>query len=260
MENNVRGQRLKNAKDISGVRYGRLTALRPTDERWHRSVVWECKCDCGNVIRATTVKLNSGTKTSCGCLLKERPRRFADITGERFGRLVAIKPSGKTDAQGVIWECKCDCGQTVFLSLGKLKHSSIKSCGCIPPEQTVNLSGQRFGRLTAIRPTEERRHRAVVWECLCDCGKTSYVTTQNLTSGCSKSCGCLNNDRVRSTMVDLSGKKFGKLTAIRPTDLRINGRVIWECKCDCGNTAFVIGANLKRGSTKSCGCLRKERG
>lgn len=37
----------------------------------------------------------------------------------------------------------------------------------------LNLSGQRFGRLVAIRPTEERWRTSVVWECRCDCGQRS---------------------------------------------------------------------------------------
>ena len=252
-----RKQLKKNAKDITGNRYGKLTALRPTDERKKGSVVWECQCDCGNLYRTSVILLNGGQKTSCGCLSKEKPRRFVDITGERFGKLVAIKPTGETDASGYIWECQCDCGSIVYYSNGRLKHNGVKSCGCLSAMAATNLSGQRFGRLTAIKPTTERRHRAVVWECICDCGKTTYVTTQNLTSGGTKSCGCLNADIKRKTIKDLSGMKFGKLTVIKATDLRDNGRVVWECKCDCGNEALVIGTNLKSGSTRSCGCLRK---
>ena len=57
---------------------------------------------------------------------------------------------------------------------------------------------------------------------------------------------------------DISGQKFGRLTAIKPTEERRNGSVYWLCVCDCGNEVIVSGANLRQGNTKSCGCLKKE--
>ena len=57
-----------------------------------------------------------------------------------------------------------------------------------------------------------------------------------------------------SKFIDLTGKRFNKLTVLKrvPTD---NGVTRWECACDCGNTTIVRGSNLKNGSVKSCGCL-----
>lgn len=57
--------------------------------------------------------------------------------------------------------------------------------------------------------------------------------------------------------LDLTGKKFGRLTAIRPHGSSKSGGIIWECLCDCGNRCFVSRSNLGR-STKSCGCLSQE--
>lgn len=59
-----------------------------------------------------------------------------------------------------------------------------------------------------------------------------------------------------SKLVDNTNKKFGKLVAIRPTEKRNRGSVVWECKCECGNSAFVSSYNLLKGYTKSCGCIR----
>lgn len=60
--------------------------------------------------------------------------------------------------------------------------------------KTQNLSGQRFGKLTAIRRVENRRSpngkAIVMWECLCDCGNISIVPSSGLKSGHYKSCGC----------------------------------------------------------------------
>ena len=62
---------------------------------------------------------------------------------------------------------------------------------------------------------------------------------------------------------DLTGMKFGRLTAIKRVADHIepSGRKVamWECICDCGNTYTVSGKRLKNGITKSCGCLQKDR-
>lgn len=55
----------------------------------------------------------------------------------------------------------------------------------------------------------------------------------------------------------LEGKKFGKLTVIEKTNLRYHGRVIWKCKCECGNDAFVNSYDLISDRVKSCGCMRR---
>lgn len=57
---------------------------------------------------------------------------------------------------------------------------------------------------------------------------------------------------------DITGQKFGMLTALQNTGKKDNSRnFIWECECECGNTCEVSGNNLRTGHTKSCGCLRK---
>ena len=54
-------------RDITGRRYGRLIALRPTEQRLDKAVVWECRCDCGNVCFRSQRNLHSRRTTSCGC-------------------------------------------------------------------------------------------------------------------------------------------------------------------------------------------------
>lgn len=65
-------------------------------------------------------------------------------------------------------------------------------------------------------------------------------------------------------LIDLTGKKFEKLTVIKRADDHIqkNGRrrLRWECKCECGNIVIVSGDDIKKGHTKSCGCLLKTHG
>jgi hypothetical protein len=57
-----------------------------------------------------------------------------------------------------------------------------------------DLTGKRFGRLTVICRNGVNNHRAIIWSCLCDCGKTVDVIGSSLRSGHTKSCGCLHRD------------------------------------------------------------------
>mgnify|MGYP001019018313 FL=1 len=71
----------------------------------------------------------------------------------------------------------------------------MKSCGCLQKEsREKDLVGQRFGKLVVIKPTGNIKHHNQEWQCLCDCGKTTYVRSNTLTTGDTKSCGCLHSD------------------------------------------------------------------
>lgn len=59
-----------------------------------------------------------------------------------------------------------------------------------------------------------------------------------------------------SKRVDYSGRRFGRLLALRPGGLDRWGRVIWECRCDCGAVARVRQNDLHTGRTRSCGCCQ----
>jgi len=59
---------------------------------------------------------------------------------------------------------------------------------------------------------------------------------------------------------DLSGQKFGKLTAIKRVGKDSQGTSLWHCLCDCGNTSTVRVSALKNGGTKTCGCSYGEAG
>lgn len=60
------------------------------------------------------------------------------------------------------------------------------------------------------------------------------------------------------TSIDMTGKKFGRLTVLERTGLDGSRRVVWRCRCECGNETNVTGTLLRRGVTKSCGCIRNE--
>jgi hypothetical protein len=100
-----------------------------------------------------------------------------DITGLRFGKLVAIRPNGNKSPRGsFIWECVCDCGNTKYISQEHLSGKRpVKSCGCLKPGKIAeDLTGKKFNRLTVLcrseKPEEGMSGIYVYYLCRCDCG------------------------------------------------------------------------------------------
>lgn len=58
---------------------------------------------------------------------------------------------------------------------------------------------------------------------------------------------------------DITGQKFGRLTVLRRVDNIPTRHARWLARCDCGNETIVESARIRRGKTKSCGCLRHEK-
>ena len=66
------GRKRLHCGDITGMRSGRLVAVRPTDQKRRSSVLWLCKCDCGGQILAEPYKIRNKVIASCGCIRTEK--------------------------------------------------------------------------------------------------------------------------------------------------------------------------------------------
>lgn len=89
---------------------------------------------------------------------------------------------------------------------------------------TIDLTGQRFGRLVAIEPTAQRRRGCVVWRCRCDCGREFYAASNALHHGDIRSCGCtqLANLRTAPPQVKLGMVDGTNLSRIRSSTPQCN--------------------------------------
>lgn len=78
-----------------------------------------------------------------------------DITNQRFGRLVAIRPDFKDKYNQWHWLCRCDCGNEKAVALGSLTRGLTRSCGCLdkeahllrPNRTTHGMCGTRLHRI-----------------------------------------------------------------------------------------------------------------
>ena len=174
--------------------------------------------------------------------------------GTRVGLLTVEEATQQRKAGYTVWRCRCDCGGELLLDTRCLQRGTVRDCGCesmVKPGQR-DISGMRFGRLVAIRPTKERGSRgSTVWLCKCDCGKETKAELGQLTAGYKKSCGCLSYPPQK----DFIGKSFGKLTVVAYGGKQ-GGMHRWKCRCACGKETVVGQTLLQTGKTKSCGCLQ----
>jgi hypothetical protein len=126
-----------------------------------------------------------------------------------------------------------------------------------------NLKGQKFGKLLVLKRAGSSKHKDIMWKCICDCGKNKIINGLNLRRGRTQSCGCLQKEitslRRKNTAKDLTGMKFGKLTAIRLIR-KINYKHFWLFRCDCGKEKILDKGTVVPSSaqTKSCGCLKEK--
>ena len=181
--------------DIAGQKFGRLTAIEHVGNSR-----WRFRCDCGNTHTARQTAVVNGKQKSCGCYLDEKSENLSkigqnDLYGMRFGSLVAIDRAPKTcrSKQGAYWRCACDCGKEHVARSTALTSGHTTSCGCRrssrrPPNR--NLTGQVFGRLTVAKKTGSSKQGAI-YECVCECGNVLEARGKDITSGNTKSCGCM---------------------------------------------------------------------
>lgn len=125
---------------------------------------------------------------------------------------------------------------------------------------TKELTGKVFGKLTVLQQAESDKNGHARWLCRCECGKTKIIAGSNLTRGATLSCGCLHKERARATKhwIDISGRKFGRLTAVEFKEVNKNGDAMWHCICDCGKESIVKYSHLMSGAVASCGCAVRE--
>lgn len=191
-----------------------------------------------------------------------------DMTGQKFGRWTVIGFDCNKNRQ-TMWKCRCDCGTERSVEGARLRDGRSKSCGCLSRESTSlrsrkDITNQRFGRLVALYPTEERQSGKVVWLCKCDCGNEVKIPIDRLTGKNTQSCGCLSKEKASERFcIDLTGQTFGKLTVIKRDNTKNYKRVHWLCKCSCGNSELesVDGYYLRSGEKTQCSkCVPKSKG
>lgn len=248
-------------EDLSGKKFGRLTAVRAVGRKKDGRVLWLCECECSNKFITDASTLKGNHVLSCGCLnkIKNKERR-ENLEGKVFTRWTVIKDEG---GQKVL--CKCSCGTQRWVDRGNLRGKITTSCGCLRKEvlheqYKKDLTGRVFGRFTVLGfAGRDNKNKKLLWRVRCSCGTEKVVAGNALVTGHIRSCGCLKKEQtIKRCTKPMIGKTFGRLTVLE-LDHNENGVNFYKCKCSCNNIVVVRGADLRNSNTSSCGCLAKER-
>lgn len=173
-----------------------------------------------------------------------------DITNQVFGKLTALEIDKELtkEKKRTYWKCHCECGREKSIRLDNLTSGRSTSCGSCKND----LTGQKFGLLTAIKKGTVDKNGHQKWFFQCDCGNIKEIAATNVIQGYTTSCGCVHSKVCSEKGKDLIGNKYGFLTVIKLAEISPRK---YLCKCECGGEVIVNSKNLISGHTKSCGCL-----
>lgn len=167
--------------------------------------------------------------------------KFIDMTGKTCGEWLVLEKGTKP----YYWKCRCSCGTEKEISGAELRRNRTQSCGC---KVKKDLTGNRFGFLTVIKMLPNSKCL-----CKCDCGNIKIFYRGHLTSGVTTSCGVGHYIKPE---LDISGKKFGMLTAIERDKTKKDKCIYWIFKCDCGNQKSIMKSHVTQGKIRTCGCTQ----
>lgn len=172
------------------------------------NAIWLTHCDCGNdyciSMQRIRKELKKGLIPDCGC--GEREEWSKKYIGKTYNYLTILERDEEYKKKinpvnaNAYYKCKCKCGNIISGRITAIVNGEIKSCGCLKEQQDKinlipntmkDLTGQRFGKLVAMKPFKKAGDREFWWYCKCDCGKICEVVASSLTQGLTHSCGCL---------------------------------------------------------------------
>ena len=113
-----------------GMKISKLTVVSKAQATNRGSEMWNVVCECGNELIASDYALRTHGIRSCGC-----SDGHDDLTGQRFGKLVAVERSLNNPYGRAQYLCKCDCGNEKIVTADYLKRFHYPNCGCETHDQ-----------------------------------------------------------------------------------------------------------------------------
>lgn len=226
-----------------GEKYGKLTVLEFSHRNEKGKKVFKFQCECGNITYAIVNNVKSGKTQSCGLCNSLK-------VGEVYNLLTVLEFSHKGKAGHYYYKCQCECGNIIITRGTSVKKGISKSCGCTNTPRV----GDKFSRLTVVQYSHTNKHGGKVFECLCECGNTTFATSNSLNMGATRSCGCLLRDTNSRLCKERSGDKhplwkggasFEPYCILFNNEFRERVREFFGRKCvECGKTEEESGARL----------------
>lgn len=183
----------------------------------------------------------------------------------KWAILDIVEHRGK-DKGYIYAKCQCVCGTIRDVRLSKLLNNECQDCGCGHKERQKVRTKKKYEYLINmtingwtildIIPPDDKHHKTFAL-CQCQCGTIKEVKLSDILNERSKDCGCGRKETMSKILTkSLVGQRFGKLVVVEMLEERNkHGRILYRCKCDCGNEIIAIGYCLTQHHTSSCGCL-----
>ncbi|MCQ2543382.1 MAG: hypothetical protein MJ126_04400 [Lachnospiraceae bacterium] len=266
-------------RDLTGLMFGDCLVLeevkKPDNISGHDwTTKWKCRCGCGEEMIKTSSRITNVENPMCrSCAGKFRWKdKWVDLTGKVFGELTVVKlvdaPETAKDKNSKYWECKCSCGNTTIVKTSNLNNGHCTRCWICAryksnESKRVDYTGQSFGELTVLEmmyPNRDSDDKRTKCKCVCSCGNGIIRVVDSLFRAKNPSCGCKRHKSiVDACAIDINNKKFGRLLILETIyDFENHTKPRVKCLCDCGKEIILFKNDVLSGSTKSCGCLRKE--
>lgn len=180
--------------------FGKLFVLEETSKRKNKSVVWKCKCECGNITEFSTKELRSDGVIQCSqCGHNREPKTnlIKDIIGNKYNHLTVLEKTNLRQAGKILYKCECDCSQKniVFVNKTDLENGHTKSCGCIRRKYNINsIINNR--KIIGFSDKKDKQNN-LYYKCECLLCNSKYDSTaqslkNSISCGCQKSIGEFN--------------------------------------------------------------------
>lgn len=171
-----------------------------------------------------------------------------------FGDYKIISRNYEKKAAATYWNCECIYCKKIRILRGDAVRK-LPKCKCQDP-----LIGTISNEFLILSKTDKKAiDNCNIFECKCmNCGNIEFIASNVLRSK-RKYCSKCHNQK--TTLIDMTGQNFGYLTVIS-RDLSIDHLghekdSYWLCKCNnCGSIKSIRGISLRKGITKSCGCIK----
>ena len=180
--------------------FGKLIVIKETNKRKNNSIIWECQCECGNIIELSTKELRSDgiiQCQKCGHDRKPQTNLKENIIGQTFCHLTVLDFSEKRQGGKIAYKCQCDCENKTITYVTKtdLQSGRTQSCGCIRRKYHV---GDIINNREIIEIIGRKNNpKTFYYKCKCllcdyEYEATAQTLDNTISCGCQKSIGEFN--------------------------------------------------------------------